>query len=53
MVEQDAHGEGAYHKCLSIADDILPNGPFAIKMAKRAINKGLEVDLYTGTYVVL
>lgn len=49
MVEQDAKGEGAYHKCLEIAEEILPNGPFAVQMAKRAINKGIEVDLDTGT----
>lgn len=48
VVEQDAKGEGAYHKCLEIAEEILPNGPFAVQMAKRAINKGIEVDLDTG-----
>lgn len=48
VVEQDAKGEAAYHKCLDIAEEILPNGPFAIQMAKRAINKGIEVDLATG-----
>ncbi|XP_019765763.1 methylglutaconyl-CoA hydratase, mitochondrial isoform X2 [Dendroctonus ponderosae] len=48
VVEQDEKGEGAFHKCLSIADDILPNGPFAVQMAKQAISKGMEVDLYSG-----
>jgi methylglutaconyl-CoA hydratase len=26
----------------------LPNGPVGVKMAKNAINKGVEVDLSTG-----
>ncbi|XP_073220161.1 probable enoyl-CoA hydratase 2, mitochondrial [Cicer arietinum] len=35
----------AYSKALEIARDINQKGPVAIRMAKRAINKGLETDL--------
>ncbi|XP_076275323.1 methylglutaconyl-CoA hydratase, mitochondrial [Rhynchophorus ferrugineus] len=47
VVEQD-EGDAAFKKCLEIAEDILPNGPLAIQVAKKAINKGIEVDLDTG-----
>ncbi|KAF7264476.1 hypothetical protein GWI33_023159 [Rhynchophorus ferrugineus] len=47
VVEQD-EGDAAFKKCLGIAEDILPNGPLAIQVAKKAINKGIEVDLDTG-----
>lgn len=33
----------AYHKALEIATEILPQGPIALKMAKNAINRGMEV----------
>lgn len=33
---------------MELAEEILPNGPLGIKMAKKAINKGLEVDFGTG-----
>ncbi|XP_066247453.1 methylglutaconyl-CoA hydratase, mitochondrial [Euwallacea similis] len=48
VVEQDENGEKAYHKCVDIAEDILPNGPMAVQMAKQAISKGIEVELDTG-----
>ncbi|KAK7319352.1 hypothetical protein RJT34_04072 [Clitoria ternatea] len=35
----------AYSKALAIARDINQKGPVAIRMAKRAINEGLETDL--------
>ncbi|XP_065039894.1 probable enoyl-CoA hydratase 2, mitochondrial isoform X1 [Musa acuminata AAA Group] len=35
----------AHHKALEIARDINQKGPLAIRMAKQAINKGLEVDM--------
>jgi methylglutaconyl-CoA hydratase len=31
-----------------LAEEIIPNGPVGVKMAKRAINKGMQVDLATG-----
>lgn len=48
VTEQDEKGEAAYHKCLEIAEEIIPNGPLAIQMAKQAISRGIEVDLHTG-----
>lgn len=50
-VEQNEDGDAAYLKSLEIAREILPNGPVAIKMAKAAINRGIEVDLYSGLNV--
>lgn len=47
-VEQNDNGNAAYLKALETAKEILPNGPVAIKMAKVAINRGVEVDLHTG-----
>ena len=32
-----------YKKALEIATEILPQGPIALKMAKNAINRGMEV----------
>lgn len=44
VVEQNA----AYQKALGLASEILPQGPIALKMAKNAINRGIEVDLVSG-----
>ncbi|XP_028398070.1 methylglutaconyl-CoA hydratase, mitochondrial-like [Dendronephthya gigantea] len=38
----------AYNKALELAKEILPQGPIALKMAKNAINRGMEVDLISG-----
>lgn len=46
-VEQNDNGNAAYLQSLEIAEEILPNGPLGIKMAKKAINKGIEVDFGT------
>ena len=37
----------AYDKAVEIAAEILPQGPIALKMAKNAINRGMEVCLLT------
>ena len=42
-VPQNTAGDAAYQKSLQVAQQILPNGPIAIKMAKAAINKGMQV----------
>jgi len=47
-VPQTETGDAAYQKALKLAQEILPNGPVGVKMAKNAINKGVEVDLSTG-----
>lgn len=47
-VEQNSDGNAAYLKALTIAAEILPNGPIGVRMAKKAIDKGVQVDLGTG-----
>ncbi|KAJ8979324.1 hypothetical protein NQ317_006938 [Molorchus minor] len=47
-VEQNENGTAAYVKSLDFAEEIIPNGPLGIKMAKKSINRGLEVDISTG-----
>ena len=42
-VEQNEAGDAAYQRALKLAQEMLPNGPVGIKMAKKAINKGMEV----------
>ncbi|KAL9960723.1 hypothetical protein ACROYT_G034213 [Oculina patagonica] len=44
-VEQNEDGDAAYQKALTLAEEILPRGPVAVRMAKLAINKGFQVDL--------
>ncbi|XP_005106654.2 methylglutaconyl-CoA hydratase, mitochondrial [Aplysia californica] len=47
-VEQNDNGDAAYLRALKLAEEILPNGPIGVRMAKAAINKGFEVDLESG-----
>ncbi|XP_038049376.1 methylglutaconyl-CoA hydratase, mitochondrial-like [Patiria miniata] len=47
-VEQNEKGEAAYEAALELAKEIIPQGPVAVRMAKKAINRGLEVDLASG-----
>ncbi|KAK6316454.1 methylglutaconyl-CoA hydratase, mitochondrial [Coregonus clupeaformis] len=47
-VEQNNSGDAAYLRALDLAREFNPNGPIAIRMAKLAINQGIEVDLNTG-----
>jgi len=44
----DYEAPNAYDKALEVARDILPQGPIALRMAKLAINKGLDVDKASG-----
>ena len=44
---QNDQGDAAFLKALALAEEILPNGPVGIKMAKIAINKGMDVDMGT------
>ena len=44
-VPQTEAGDAAYNKALELAAEILPNGPVGVKMAKVAINKGMDVSL--------
>ncbi|KAF5280825.1 hypothetical protein FQR65_LT14932 [Abscondita terminalis] len=45
VVEPNDKQNSAYLKSLEIAREILPNGPVGVRMAKYAINRGLEVDI--------
>lgn len=47
-VPQNDNRDAAYLKALEIAKEILPNGPIGVRMAKKAIDKGMQVDLNTG-----
>lgn len=48
VVEQNEHNDAAFQKSLAIARSILPNAPVGIKMAKKAVNKSMDVDINTG-----
>ncbi|XP_017462083.1 PREDICTED: methylglutaconyl-CoA hydratase, mitochondrial [Rhagoletis zephyria] len=48
VVPQNETKDAAYLKALEIAEEILPNGPVGVRMAKLAIDKGMQVDLNTG-----
>jgi len=47
-VPQNENNDAAYHRALELAQEITPQGPIAVKMAKIAINKGIQVDLQSG-----
>ncbi|XP_058878197.1 methylglutaconyl-CoA hydratase, mitochondrial-like [Acipenser ruthenus] len=47
-VEQNEAGDAAFRKALALAREFIPQGPIAMRMAKLAINRGIEVDLATG-----
>jgi methylglutaconyl-CoA hydratase len=47
-VPQNDNKDAAYEKALKLAMDIVPNGPIGVRMAKKAIDKGLQVDLCSG-----
>uniref|UniRef100_A0A8C6T2T0 Enoyl CoA hydratase domain containing 2 n=1 Tax=Neogobius melanostomus TaxID=47308 RepID=A0A8C6T2T0_9GOBI len=44
-VEQNEAGDAAYREALSLAREILPQAPIAVRMAKEAMNRGVEVDM--------
>jgi len=46
--EQNKNGTSAYNCALQIAREILPNGPLAVRMAKKAISHGQQVDINNG-----
>uniref|UniRef100_A0A8C5R7Z2 Enoyl-CoA hydratase domain containing 2 n=1 Tax=Leptobrachium leishanense TaxID=445787 RepID=A0A8C5R7Z2_9ANUR len=47
-VTQNEAGDAAYKRALELAQEILPQAPVAVRMAKVAMNKGSEVDLASG-----
>ncbi|XP_069685829.1 methylglutaconyl-CoA hydratase, mitochondrial-like [Periplaneta americana] len=49
--KQNDDGNAAYLKALEVARAIVPNGPISLRMAKAAINNGLEADINTGNAI--
>ncbi|KAJ8376329.1 hypothetical protein SKAU_G00069090 [Synaphobranchus kaupii] len=47
-VEQNSDGDAAYTEALGLAREILPQGPIAVRLAKEAMNRGIEVDIASG-----
>lgn len=47
-MDQNETGTAAYEKSLEVARKILENAPVAVRLAKAAINNGLEVDIGSG-----
>ncbi|XP_035894184.1 methylglutaconyl-CoA hydratase, mitochondrial [Anopheles stephensi] len=47
-VQPNDTGDAAYRRALQLAMEIVPNGPVGVRMAKKAIDKGLQVDIGTG-----
>lgn len=46
--EQNQAGDAAYREALGLAREILPQAPIAIRMAKEAMDRGVEVDITMG-----
>lgn len=44
VAEQTETGDAAYQRALVLAEEILPHRPVAVRMAKLAINKGIQVS---------
>ncbi|XP_061681952.1 enoyl-CoA hydratase domain-containing protein 2, mitochondrial [Syngnathoides biaculeatus] len=44
-VRQDQTGEAAYAEALALAREILPQAPIAVRLAKEAMIRGMEVDI--------
>nr|XP_048716195.1 enoyl-CoA hydratase domain-containing protein 2, mitochondrial isoform X3 [Caretta caretta] len=47
-VPQNDEGDAAYQRALTLAKEIVPQAPIAVKMGKLAINRGIEVDIASG-----
>lgn len=48
LVDRVAPANGALDAALALAREILPNGPVALRLAKQAVNRGLELDRDSG-----
>lgn len=48
LVDHAVPAGGAMERALALAREILPNGPVAVRMAKRAIDLGMQGDLASG-----
>ncbi|XP_025024134.1 enoyl-CoA hydratase domain-containing protein 2, mitochondrial isoform X2 [Python bivittatus] len=47
-VPQNEEGDAAYQRALTLAEEIVPQAPIAVRLGKLAINKGIEVDIASG-----
>jgi len=50
-VPQNDNHDAAYHRAIKLAEEIIPQGPIAVRMAKTAVNRGMQVDLMSGLAV--
>lgn len=48
VAKQNKQNDAAFTKAVEIASEILPNGPIGVRMAKKAIDCGLQVDINSG-----
>jgi methylglutaconyl-CoA hydratase len=48
LVDRVVAPSQALESALALAREILPNGPIALRLAKRAVNQGMELDLASG-----
>ncbi|KAL5014109.1 hypothetical protein ScPMuIL_008379 [Solemya velum] len=48
VAEQNIYKDAAYQRALKLAMEIVTQGPIALRLAKQAINRGLEVDIDSG-----
>ncbi|GAB6026142.1 hypothetical protein CHUAL_012339 [Chamberlinius hualienensis] len=51
VVDQNAAGDAAYIRALRLAEEIVTQGPIALRMIKKAVNHGSEVDIASGLAV--
>ncbi|XP_077005744.1 enoyl-CoA hydratase domain-containing protein 2, mitochondrial isoform X3 [Tamandua tetradactyla] len=47
-VDQNKEGNAAYHRARTLAQEILPQAPIAVRLGKLAIDRGMEVDIASG-----
>ncbi|XP_069088756.1 enoyl-CoA hydratase domain-containing protein 2, mitochondrial [Pleurodeles waltl] len=47
-VAQNESEDAAYQKAMALAEEIVPQAPVAVRMAKLSMNKGFEVDIASG-----
>lgn len=50
-VPQNDNNDAAYQRAVQLAEEIIPNGPIGVRMAKTAISKGMQVDIMSGLAV--
>jgi len=50
-VPQNENNDAAYQRAVQLAEEIIPNGPIGVRMAKAAISKGMQVDIMSGLAV--